>query len=125
MNSKVLIVDDSSLARRTMRQHLEALGYTVEEASEGAGALERLLIVGPDMVILDMVMTGMTGLEILGQMKLMKPEIKVLVVTADIQDSTANQVRAAGAMGILNKPVQREKLAATLTVILGGGSTWN
>lgn len=125
MNAKILIVDDSSLSRRTLRQHLEALGHTVTEATDGAQALERFFVEPPQLVILDMVMTGMYGLEVLAKMQEINPEIPVIIATADIQQSTAQDVRAGGAKGLLNKPVNREKLAATLATVLGGGNTWN
>lgn len=122
---KFLIVDDSALARRTLKQHLEALGHTVEEASDGAQALERFYLNAPDVVILDMVMTGMYGLEVLTKIREMKPDAQVIVATADIQTSTAEQVREAGAKALLNKPVNRAALAATIETVLKGGNTWS
>ena len=125
MKAKILIVDDSSLARRTMRQLLEELGHTVDDASDGATALEKFFISPPDLVVLDLVMTGMYGVDVLTKMRELNPAAKVIIATADVQQSTADQVRAAGAKGILNKPVTREKLNAVLEVILGGGEKWN
>jgi two-component system, chemotaxis family, chemotaxis protein CheY len=125
MNAKVLIVDDSALARRTVRQALEELGHTVEEASDGAQALERYYISKPELVILDMVMSGMYGLEVLAKIREMDPDARVIVATADIQTTTADQVKAAGAKGILNKPVNRQQLAATIQLVRAGGDTWN
>jgi Response regulator containing CheY-like receiver, AAA-type ATPase, and DNA-binding domains len=122
---RFLIVDDSALARRTLRQHLEGLGHSVEEASDGAQALERFYLNPPDMVILDMVMTGMYGLEVLTKIREMKPDALVIVATADIQTSTAEQVRAAGAKALLNKPVNREALASTIETVLNGGQRWS
>lgn len=124
MKAKILIVDDSSLSRRTLRQSLEALGHAVDDASDGAQALERFFLNPPDLVILDMVMTGMYGLEVLAKMQEINPKIPVIIATADVQKSTAEQVRAAGAKGLLNKPVNREQLAAALTAVLGGGDIW-
>lgn len=108
-----------------MRQSLEALGYVVEEASDGSQALEQFYLKPPELVILDMVMNGMYGLEVLAKMREMNPNVPVLVATADIQTSTGEQVKAAGAQGILNKPVNREKLGAALGTLLAGGNTWN
>lgn len=125
MKANILIIDDSSLARRTVRQHLEALGYGVDEAADGSSGLERFFLAPPDMVILDMVMTGMYGLEVLAKMRELNPDVKVVVATADIQSSTAEQARQAGAKGILNKPLNREKLQAAVETILNGGETWN
>jgi two-component system chemotaxis response regulator CheY len=125
MNAKILIVDDSSLARRTLRQMLTEAGHTVEEATDGPTALERFFLNPPDLVILDMVMSGMYGTEVLAKMLEMAPTVKVLVATADIQHSTSDQVRAAGAKGILTKPVIRQKLTAAVDSVLGGGESWN
>jgi two-component system chemotaxis response regulator CheY len=125
MNAKVLVVDDSSLARRTVRAVLEELGHTVEEVSDGNQAIERFYLSRPDLVVLDMVMTGMYGLDVLAKLREMNPDARVLVVTADIQKSTQDQVRAAGASGFINKPVNRQKLTDAVAKVLEGGSTWN
>lgn len=125
MSQKILIVDDSSLSRRTLRQTLEGLGYTVIEASDGAQALERFFVDPPALVILDMVMTGMYGAEVLAKMREINSEIPVVIATADVQKATADEVRAGGAKGLLNKPVNRDQLAAMVTKVLGGGDTWN
>src|SRR5687767_15413357 len=125
MNAKVLIVDDSSLARRTVRQLLEEMGHTVEEANDGAQALERYFINRHDLVILDMVMNGMYGLEVLAKMRELNPEVRVIVASADIQKSTHEQARAAGAMGFINKPLNRLELTQIVGTVLGGGTGWN
>ncbi len=125
MKAKVLIVDDSSLARRTMRSMLEDLGNSVEDASDGAMALEKFFVSPPDIVILDLVMTGMYGVDVLIKMRELNPAARVIIATADVQQSTSDQVRAAGAKGILNKPVTREKLKTILDIVLQGGEQWN
>lgn len=125
MNARILIVDDSGLARRLTRQYLEELGHSVEEASDGAAALERYVLNRHDLVVLDMVMHGMYGLEVLGKLRELNPDLRVIVATADIQKSTRDQVREAGAAAIINKPLQRDQLASVLNTVLSGGSAWN
>jgi two-component system, chemotaxis family, chemotaxis protein CheY len=125
MNAKILIVDDSSLARRTTRHFLESLGYVVEEATDGAQALERYYINRHDLVILDMVMTGMYGLEVLGKMRELNPEVRVIVATADIQQSTQDEVRNAGAAAFINKPLNRKILGELVAKVLEGGTVWS
>lgn len=125
MNAKILIVDDSSLARRTVRQMLEEMGHSVEEATDGATALERYFINRHDLVVLDMVMSGMYGLEVLAKMRELDPNVRVIVATADIQTSTQEQVRAAGAAAFINKPVNRANLTKIVGTILAGGPGWN
>ncbi len=121
MKAKILIVDDSSLARRMMRRMLEELGHTVDEASDGAQALERYFLNQPDLVVLDMVMTGMYGLEVLAKMRELNPNVRVIIGTADIQRSTREQARAAGAAGFVNKPVSKAEMTETVNTILAGG----
>lgn len=125
MNAKILIVDDSSLARRTTRPLLEALGHTVEEATDGAQALERYYLNRHDLVILDMVMSGMYGLEVLAKMRELNSGVRVIVATADIQQSTQDQVKAAGAAAFIKKPLNRPAFAALVAKVLEGGSVWN
>lgn len=125
MNAKVLIVDDSSLARRTVRQVLEELGHTVEEASDGTQALERYYINRHDLVFLDMVMHGMYGLDVLTKLRELNPEVRVIVATADIQKSTREQVRAAGATAFVNKPLDRAETSRIITAVLNGEPVWS
>lgn len=125
MNAKILIVDDSTLARRTLRQSLEAMGHAVEEASDGAQALERYYLARHDLVFLDMVMNGMYGMEVLAKMRELNPDVRVVVATADIQESTRDQARGAGAIAFINKPVNRKQLADIVATALNGDRVWN
>lgn len=126
MKANVLIVDDSALARRMMRQMLEEMGHSVEEATDGASALERYFLHRHDLVLLDMVMNGMYGLEVLSKMRELNPKVRVIVATADIQISTREHVRSAGAAAFVNKPVNRRELTEVVTAVLQGGEVkWN
>ncbi len=78
-----------------------------------------------DLVILDMVMNGMYGLEVLTKMRELNPDVRVIVATADIQQSTQDQVRAAGAAAFINKPLNRASLTAIVAKVLEGGAVWN
>src|SRR3954471_22611866 len=104
MKTKVLIVDDSALARRTMRQILETAGYEVAEADDGLNALERYFLEKPDVVMLDLVMKGMYGLDVLSKLRELDPGVKVIVVSADIQTSSRELVAQAGGAAFVNKP---------------------
>jgi len=121
---KVLVVDDSSLSRKIARQHLEGLGYEVAEAPDGMLALEEYAIEQQDLVILDLLMSGMTGLEVLKVLKQMNPSLPVIVVSADIQHATRTEVREAGAIGLLNKPLNKDMLAELLETIAQGRTGW-
>ena len=69
MSDKILIVDDSGLARRRARGILEEAGYEVVEAEDGMAALERYFVDRPDLVLLDLVMKGMYGLDVLAKLR--------------------------------------------------------
>jgi two-component system chemotaxis response regulator CheY len=101
------------------------MGCSVSDASDGLQALERFAVDKPELVLLDMVMTGMYGLDVLAKMVELDPAVRVLVATADVQTSTSEQVRAAGAKGLLNKPVTRDQLTKAMQVVLSGGDLWN
>lgn len=122
---KILLVDDSSLARRSARQMLAEQGHVVEEAVDGAQALERYFLGHHDIVLLDMVMTGMYGLEVLAKLREFDPQVRVIVVTADIQKSTEEQARASGASAFINKPLNRTRLHETVSAVLEGTFQWN
>ena len=105
MTHKLLLVDDSGLARRSMRAILEPAGYHVVEAEDGMTALERYYLEKPDVVILDLVMKGMYGLDVLTKLRELDPAARVIIVSADVQRSSRELVEAAGAAGFINKPV--------------------
>jgi two-component system chemotaxis response regulator CheY len=114
MNAKVLVVDDSALARRSTRRALETAGYTVIEAEDGLGALERYFVDKPDVVLLDLVMKGMYGLDVLAKLREMDGSARVIVISADIQTSSRELVSAGGASGFLNKPAKAEEIVAAV-----------
>ncbi|HEX3730199.1 MAG TPA: response regulator, partial [Opitutaceae bacterium] len=68
---------------------------------------------------------GMYGLDVLTKLRELKPDVRVIVATADIQQATRDQVRAAGAQAMLNKPINRDLLGQVLRAVLEGGNTWN
>ncbi|HWD93867.1 MAG TPA: response regulator [Verrucomicrobiae bacterium] len=125
MKPKILVVDDSGLARRLVRKILEELGYEVEDVSDGAQALERYLLERHDAVVLDLLMQGMYGVEVLQKLKQLNPDLPVIVVSADIQKTTRDQVKESGAAAMINKPVTREQLEEVLKIVLTGGTVWN
>ena len=112
MKHKILLVDDSALARRSMRAILEAAGYEVVEAEDGMAALERYFLEKPDVVLLDLVMKGMYGLDVLTKLRELDPRRarhRRLGRRADLV--AADWSEAAARAGFLNKPVDREQSA--------------
>ena len=115
---KALVVDDSGLARRGTRRILEGAGFEVKEAEDGMSALEQYFIEKPDVVLLDLVMKGMYGLDVLAKLREMDPDARVIVLSADIQTSSRDMVATAGAAAFLNKPVDPADLVTTVNRVL-------
>ena len=119
--TKVLIVDDSGLTRRTLRQILEGVGCDVVEAEEGLSALERYAVDRPDVVFLDLVMRGMYGLEVLQKIRELDPGARIIVVSADVQTSSQNLADEAGAKAFINKPFDKAQILIALDAVFAGG----
>ena len=123
MRPKILIVDDSSLSRRTLRRILETAEYEIVEADDGMVALETYFLEKPSLVLLDLVMKGMYGLDVLVKLREMDQQARVIVASADIQSSTRKLVDEAGALAFINKPFVSEQVNATVEAALAEGAT--
>ena len=120
MKAKILIVDDSTMSRRIVRGFLESAGHEVTEAADGVSALNCYSLEKPDLVLLDLVMSGMRGLEVLEKLRERDSEARVIVATADVQDSTREKAAAAGSRAFLNKPIRKEELLTAVNSGLEG-----
>ena len=125
MKGKVLVVDDSALARRRARSILEGAGFDVVEAEDGMAAIERYFVARPDVVLLDLVMKGMYGLDVLSKIRELEPEAKVIVVSADVQTSSHDLVVDAGAAGFVVKPFEPDEIVAKITSTLREAHCWS
>jgi len=112
--SRVLITDDSQLTRRILRAILEAAGHEVMEASNGNVALELIVRDAPDCVLLDLLMPGMDGFEVLSTLNERRIDIPVIVLTADIQETARKKCIQMGAVDFLNKPPNDDELKAAM-----------
>ncbi len=121
----ILHVDDSTMSRRAMRRILESEGHRVIEAADGLAALERYTLDHPDLVLLDLTMPGMRGLEVLRRLRSLGA--RVLIATADLQDVTRCQMLSEGAAGLLNKPFEPERVLGSVDAALAaqGGPSWS
>jgi two-component system, chemotaxis family, chemotaxis protein CheY len=120
MKAKVLIVDDSALTRRSLRQILETAGCEVVEAEDGLIALERYFIDKPDVVMLDLVMRGMYGMDVLQKLRELDASAKIVIVSADIQSSSQELAAEAGARAFINKPFDKAEILTALDAVLRG-----
>jgi two-component system chemotaxis response regulator CheY len=120
--SHVLVVDDSNYARRVMRKTLEQAGYRVSEAGSGMSALEAFFLEKPSIILLDLTMDDMGGMEVLEQLRAAESTVPVIVISADVQDSTSKIVEDAGAQHFLGKPVATPVLLKAIEDALAGAN---
>jgi len=115
---RVLVVDDEAAMRRALRASLTASGYVVEEAHDGEAALEILRQQPIDLVLLDMHMAGMGGIEACRRIRTLAPQAGVIMVT--ITDHVDEKVQAleAGADDYVTKPFLLRELLARLRALL-------
>lgn len=103
---RILVVDDHSLFRDGIISLLEAGGHTViGQARTGEEAVEQALISLPDLVLMDIHMSGMSGLDALKNIKAARPEIKVVMLTVSEEDKDLLDAIRSGANGYLLKHI--------------------
>ena len=117
--TRILVVDDSAYARRILTAMLVEEGYEVSEASSGMSALESYFLSRPDVVLLDLTMGDMSGVDVLTRLMEMNSDARVIVISADVQTTTESVVKAAGAYAFLGKPATRPNILATIENALG------
>ena len=121
---RVVIVDDEPSLRMLLRVYLEE-DFSVVEAEDGLSALERFALDKPDLVVLDLVMKGMYGLDVLSKLRELDPAARVIVLTADIQTSSRELVQSAGASAFINKPATPAAVVEMVQRVLEGTAPWN
>lgn len=123
---KLLIVDDSNIMRRAIEKYLEERRFTlVGTAADGERALELFRQHLPDLVTLDITMPRMDGLACLDQIMKLKPDTRVLVISALKDPATGLQALRKGARGFLSKPFTARELGEEIDAVLadkGAGS---
>ena len=118
MISTLLIVDDSKSSRKintAMVRELLADKVVCLEAASGEEALLTLSKQPVDVVLLDLTMPGISGFEVLEQLRQQNIATKVIVVSADIQRLAKERVAALGATGFIDKPIRLDALRAVLS----------
>lgn len=118
MISSILVVDDSKSSRKVnLAMVRELLGdqVTCLEASGGEQALAILTSQEVDVVLLDLTMPGISGFDVLAEMRAKHLHGRVIVVSADIQRLAKERVASLGATGFIDKPIKIEALRAMLT----------
>lgn len=107
---KVLIVDDENLLRWSLRQKVQEWGYAPLEADTGSAALKIVQSESPDLVLLDLRLPDISGLEVLHQLRANAFSAPVIMITADSRDNVRDALLNLGAFQFFEKPVDFDKL---------------
>lgn len=116
--ARILIIDDEPNIRRLFRDELEEEGHFIEQAGDGAEGLAELDRANYDLVILDLRMPEMNGIEFLERMRESRPDLPVIVCTAVRGIESEYELWASKVSTILNKPVDLELLKKEVTKAL-------
>src|SRR6201998_1651709 len=120
--AKILLVDDEPAMLRYIRTLLEVDDYKVETAATGEEALLRVEKgMEPDLVLLDVLMPGIDGLETLEQIRQKRPGTKVVMLSCVNDTKKVVQAMRLGAQDYLTKPFQKAELDAVIDLSLGQG----
>ena len=120
MAKKILLVDDASFMRKMIKDTLIKNGYTeVFEAVDGADAVEKFGEIGPDLVVMDITMPNMDGLEALKAIRAKDGSANVVMCSAMGQESMVMDAVRSGAKDFIVKPFKPDRVLKTVTSILG------
>ena len=119
---RVLLVDDHAVVRTGFRLLLQSLAEisVIAEAESGEAACQRFFELEPDVVVLDLAMPGMGGLEALRRIRARHPEARVLALSAHDDPMHARRALREGAMGFLSKRSAPEALVEAVTAVAAG-----
>lgn len=114
-NISILLIDDNDITREVLRVVLRNEGYTVAgEATDGGSGLDMALKLRPDVIMLDVVMPKVSGLDVLPKLKDMLPDTRILLVTGSHDKEVLSEAVKSGIHGIILKPFNAQKIIDTV-----------
>ena len=120
---RVLLADDHAIFRAGLRRLVEEAGdmAVIAEAADGHEAIKRIHDVMPDVVVIDISMPGLDGLEVISQLNFSHPKLPILVLTMHEEEQYVVRTIAAGAMGYITKRSVPELLVKAIRKVHAGG----
>jgi len=110
INAKVLLVDDEEQFLKALSQRLEGRGMKIEAATSGEDALRQAKGKDFDAIVLDLVMPGLDGLDVLKQLRQENPDLQIIMLTGHATVEKSVEAIKEGAVELLEKPVNMDKL---------------
>ena|SRR5579859_6479528 len=122
MATRVLVVDDFAPLRRFTEDTLEQVPdfEIVAEASDGLDAVQRAQELQPDLILLDIRLPGLNGIEAVGRIRTCSPQSKILIVSAEPAPEIVQEAFRLGARGYVVKAHATEELLPALSIVLAG-----
>ena len=115
--SRILVVDDDATVSEIVARYLERDGYAVETVADGRVALERALAEPPDLVVLDLMLPGMDGLDVCRRLRALAP-VPIVILTARGQEADRIVGLELGADDYVSKPFSTKELVARVRAVL-------
>jgi len=115
---RILVVDDEIHIVRLLQKYLVPKEYEVFTATDGPEAIQKVKDIRPHVVLLDIIMPGMGGIEVLKEIKKIDPKIAVIMVTAVIDEELAKRAMQLGADDYITKPIDFNYLETCVMVKL-------
>ena len=119
---KSLLIVDDDIAHRTMLRILLDWQYEISEADDGSTAIEEVRKRHFDMLLMDIRMPGVSGIEAVDQIRSLRPDVPILMMTAYFSDEIAAQAKATGAFGCIGKPFDFDELKKTIQQAVAAAS---
>jgi DNA-binding response OmpR family regulator len=113
---RVLVVDDEVEVCNALKEFLSLKEYEVETALDGPTALKKVEKFKPHIVLLDILMPGMGGIDVLKEIRKINPQIGILMITAVVDEELANRTIQLGAYDYITKPIDLNRLETVLMV---------
>jgi DNA-binding NarL/FixJ family response regulator len=119
---RVLLVDDHAMVRRGLRDFLELHDdiEIVGEAADGSAAIERASALRPDVVVMDLMMPGVDGIEATAHIRADLPDVEIIALTSFVEEARVLAAIEAGASGFLLKDAEADDLAAAIRAAAAG-----
>ena len=124
--TRVLVVDDHPFFRQTLAELLDAAVdlEVVGQCADGSEVVEAVATLGPDVVLMDVRMKEMSGLEAAGRLQEVGADVRVLILSSDAAPSTVSTARGNGASGFMFKGSAPDAVVDAVRTVADGGSVW-
>jgi len=118
--TKILIVDDSMFQRRVLGDMLADNNFEVIQGKNGKEGIELFKNESPAIVLQDLLMPDISGIEVIKELKKLSENVKIIVLSADIQQSVKEECENLGVIRFLNKPAKEKELIEIINEALKG-----